>query len=303
VSVAGVLRGTTRRIDDALFGPETGARLVVLQGGLMGLFALRTITVPYYLMAPQPPALFRPVPMLSFLDRMPSRPVIAAAQAVVILCVLGWFVAGRFPVRQAGIRRATFIGAWAAFSFVIALAGSRGEVYHRELLLIWAAAPVLFAPTDVSFRDRERSRHTGWPIRTSIAFMSVSYFCTGFWKLRASGLDWVFSDNLQWALYWGRVRGAPPPWRELAYFIADRPVLAQISAAGILAFEILFPLVLFVPRMRPAFVVGAWLFHGGTFLMLGLDYWGYALVVTLVLVDWPPLVDRITRRTPAPQPT
>jgi hypothetical protein len=144
-------------------------------------------------------------------------------------------------------------------------------------------------------------------VRSSIAFLSVAYFCTGFQKLKVSGLEWIFSDNLQWALYWGRVRGAPPPWRELAFFIADRPWLSQLSAAFIVAFEIGFPIALFWKRSRPVFVAGAWAFHVGTYLMLGLDYWFYAFVVTLVLVDWPPLIDqisrRITRRTPTPQPT
>ena len=117
----------------------------------------------------------------------------------------------------------------------------------------------------------------------------------------ASGIDWIFSDNLSWALYWGRVRGDPPPWHSLGFFIADRPWLSQLSALFIVCFEVGFPLALFFKKVRPAFVTAAWLFHGGTFLMLGLDYWLWALVVTLVLVDWPKVVDRV-RRQPVPAP-
>lgn len=287
-----------RKLDDVMFGPETPARLVFLQGGLMVLFAARTISVPYYRLTPQPPGLFRPVPVIGFLDRMPPRALVLALEAIVVTATVVWFAAGRTSWRARG-RRIAFVVAWVGFLFLAALPASRGKIYHRDLLLLWGAVPMLLAPTDGRFGDRTPSRRTGWPVRSSIAFLSVAYFCTGFQKLSATGLDWIFSDNLRWALYWGRVRGAAPPWRELAFFIADRSWLAQLSAAGILLFEIGFPLALFFPRTRPAFIVAAWLFHGGTYLMLGLDYWFYAFVVTLVLVNWPPVIDRL-RRSPVP---
>ena len=297
--MSSVLAAVWRKLDDVLFGPETPARLVVLQGGFMLLFAGRMIAVPFYKLTPLPPGLFRPVPLISFLDRMPSRPVVIALQVMVVAATVTWFAVGRSHAWRARGRRIAFVTAWIGFLLLAALPASRGKIYHRDLLLVWGAAPLLLAPTDVSFRDRVPSRRAGWPVRSSIAFLSVAYFCTGFQKLRTSGLEWIFSDNLKWALYWGRVRGAPPPWRDLAFFIADRPWLAQLSAAGIVLFEIGFPLALFFPRTRPAIIVGAWLFHVGTYLMLGLDYWFYAFVVTLVLVNWPPVLDRI-RRAPAP---
>ncbi len=293
------LATTRRKVSDVLFGPETPARLLVLQGGFMVLFAGRTLAVPYYKLTPQPPGLFRPVPLIGFVDRMPPRAMVIALEVLVVAATIAWFAVGRSVDWRARGRRIAFVTAWIGFLFLAALPASRGKIYHRDLLLVWGAAPLLLAPTDVWFKDRVPSRRTGWPVRSSIAFLSVAYFCTGFQKLRTSGIDWIFSYNLAWALYWGRVRGAPPPWRELAFFIADRSWLAQVSAAGIVLFEIGFPLVLFFPRIRPAFIVGAWLFHGGTYLMLGLDYWFYAFVVTLVLVNWPPVIDRV-RRAPVP---
>ncbi|MSO79783.1 MAG: hypothetical protein EXQ79_09295 [Acidimicrobiia bacterium] len=300
--MTGSRKNVRSKLNDVVFGPETPARLFVLQAGFMVLFAGRALTVPFYKLTPQPAGLFRPVPPIGFLDQMPPRGVVIAVQLLVIAATVAWFLVGRSPEWRARGRRIAFVTAWIGFLFLAALPASRGKIYHRDLLLVWGAAPLLLAPTDVSFRDRVPSRRAGWPVRSSIAFLSVAYFCTGFQKIKVSGLEWIFSDNLQWALYWGRVRGAPPPWRELAFFIADRPWLAQLSAAGIVVFEIGFPLALFFPRIRPAFIVAAWFFHGGTYLMLGLDYWFYAFVVTLVLVNWPPVIDRV-RRTPVPAPT
>jgi len=298
-----VVRSIGRKLDDVMFGAETPARLLVLQGGFMVFFAARTLVEPPHRLTPQPPGLFRPVPMIEFLDRMPPRSLVIAGEAVVVLAVLAWFLVGRSPRWRARGRRIAYVSAWIVFVLLATLPASRGKIWHRDLLLIWGSAPLLLAPTDASFNDRTPSRRTGWPVRSSLAFLAVAYFCTGFQKLRASGLEWIFSDNLQWALYWGRVRGDPPPWRELAFFIADRPWLSQLSAAFIVAFEVGFFLVLFFPKTRLVFLLGAWAFHVGTYLMLGLDYWFYAFVVTLVLVDWPRVADRFTGRTPAPQPT
>ena len=285
-----------RWLNDVVFGPEAPARVLVLQGGFMAFFALRTFVVPYYKLTPQPPGLFRPVPLISFLDRMPPRPLVIAFEVVVVSAAIVWFAVWRSERWRPRVRRIAFVTAWLAFLFLAALPASRGKIYHRDLLLVWGSAPLLLAPTDISLRDRTPSRRKGWPVQASIAFLSVAYFSTGYEKLRVSGLDWIFSDNLRWALYWGRVRGAPPPWHQLGFFIADRPWLAHLSAAGIVAFEVGFPIALFWKRSRPAFVAGAWFFHVGTYLMLGLDYWFYAFVVTLVLVDWPKVVDRVRRR-------
>ncbi|MBM3671146.1 MAG: hypothetical protein FJW86_02995 [Actinobacteria bacterium] len=299
--MSGLLTVVRRTVHDAFFRPETPARLVVLQGGFMAFFAARILVEPAHRLTPQPPGLFRPVPMIELLDRMPPKGVVIAGEIIVLLAVAAWFRVGRSPEWRARGRRIAYVVAWVVFLLLATLPASRGKIWHRDLLLIWGSAPLLFAPTDGSWRDRRTTRRAGFAVNSSIAFLSVAYFCTGFQKLKASGLEWIFSDNLQWALYWGRVRGDPPPWRELAFFIADRPWLSQLSAAFIVAFEVGFILVLFFPKTRPAFIVAAWMFHVGTYLMLGLDYWFYAFVVTLVLVDWPRIAERV-RRQPVPAP-
>ena len=93
---------------------------------------------------------------------------------------------------------------------------------------------------------------------------------------------------MRWILYAGANGKAKVP--EAALFIADRPWLSHMAAAAVLGFELAFPLLLVSRRARPAIIVLAFGFHGGTWLTLGLDYWKYAFVVALLLVDWTPLV-------------
>jgi hypothetical protein len=79
----------------------------------------------------------------------------------------------------------------------------------------------------------------------------------------------------------------------VAVFLADHRPLPELFAAFILAFEVTFPLVVFFRRIRPAYVVAAWCFHLGTVLLLGLDYTMWPTTVTILLIDWPAVVDRV----------
>ncbi len=296
-----------RRVDDLLFGPEAPARLFAVQALFLVLIAGRTVLSPYPKLAGAPSALFKPAWAVSWLDAMPPRWVILLVQLGVVVAAATWFLVGRNPQWRGPVRRGAYAAAWLGFFFLAALRGSRGKIFHIELLLVWAALPLVFAPGDARWSDRRPQRRYGWTIRTAIAVMSVIYCFTGLQKLRASGLEWVFSDNMKWSLAWGRVRGAPPPLQDVAVWIAAHPPLPEIFAACILVFEVCFPLVVFVRRVRPAYVVAAWCFHMGTVLLLGLDYTMWPATVTILLIDWPAVADRFAarrahRRAPTPEP-
>lgn len=288
-------RGTAalRRIDDVLFGPEAPARLFAVQALFLVLIGVRTVLSPYPLLSPAPPVLFKAVPIVSFLDRQPPRGVIVAIQAIVVVAVITWFWVGKYPNRRAQVRRVAFAVAWLAFLALAAFRASRGKIFHIELLLVWGSLPLVFAPGDATWADRRPQRRTGWPIRSAIGVIATIYCLTGVWKLRNSGIDWVFSENMKWSLAWGRVRGEPPPWQDLGVFIADHLWMSQVAAGFILLFELTFPVVLFFKRVRPVYVVAAWMFHVGTFLLLGLDYMVWLCTVTILLIDWPRVADRL----------
>jgi hypothetical protein len=288
-------RSIGRRLDDLLFGPEAPARLVAVQGLFLVLISVRTILSPYPKLAGAPAGLFKPATVVSWLDRMPPRGVIIAVQAVIVAAAIAWFLIGRNPQWRGPIRRSTYAIAWLGFLFLAALRGSRGKIFHIELLLVWASLPLVFAPGDGRWSDRRPRRRSGWAIRTAIAVMAVIYCMTGIWKLRNSGLDWVFSDNMKWALAWGRVRGERPPLGDLGTFLAYHQWMTEVFAGFILAFECTFPLVVFFRRLRPLYIAAAWLFHLGTMGLLGLDYLVWPCTVTILLVDWPAVADRLQR--------
>ncbi len=292
-------RSVGQRLDDLLFGPEAPARLVAVQGLFLALISLRAILSPYPKLAGAPAGLFKPAWILSWLDHMPPRGVVIAVQLVIVAAAVTWFVIGRNPHLRGPIRRTMFAIAWLGFLFLAALRGSRGKIFHIELVLVWATLPLVFAPGDARWSDRTPKRRYGWPIRSAVGVMSAIYCMTGIWKLRNSGTDWIFSDNMKLSLLWGRVRGERPPLGDLGVWLADHHPLPRVFAGFILLFEVTFPLVIVFRRIRPLYVAAAWMFHLGTLLLLGLDYIVWSCTVTILLVNWPAVADRLGLFKPA----
>ena len=276
-----LIRRAGWRFDTWLFPAKTERQLSAVVTGLAALMGLQMAFFPWSELAQLPPSLVRPVPVLWFLDSMPPAGAIVAVQVVGVvaaaLAAFGW----RRPV--------TFALTWLPYFLLAALRASRGKIQHNDLLLLVAAAPFLLAPATRPLRRASTtlSRRWGWPISTALTVVAGAYFFTGLRKLVASGLAWVASDNMRWILYAGADGKAKLP--EVALFIADRPWLAHLAAFGVMAFELGFPFLLLSRRTRPVLIALAFAFHGGTWVVLGLDYWKYAFVVTLLLVNWRPL--------------
>jgi hypothetical protein len=223
------------------------------------------------------------VPLLGWLDRMPSAGVFIAIQVVGGLAALA-AVLRRQP-------RLAFAVAWASYLVLAGLRGSRGKVLHNDLLLLWASAPFLLAPTAVDVRDRISRRAYGWPVRVATVITALVYFFAGYHKLRRSGPDWVLGDNMRYVLLWGPSIGEAQ-WEGMARWVGEHVWAAKASGAFIFGLEITFPVVLFVRRLQVWYALAAVFLHITTWFVLGLDYWAWAITVSLLLVDWPALAER-----------
>jgi hypothetical protein len=156
--------------------------------------------------------------------------VIIAVQVMIVAAAVTWFVIGRNPQWRGPIRRTTFAVAWVGFLFLAALRGSRGKIFHIELVLVWATLPLVFAPGDARWSDRTPKRRYGWPIRSAIGVMSAIYCMTGIWKLRNSGLDWVSLRQHEALAAVGRGWCARPPLGDVGVWLADTTPLPRVFA-------------------------------------------------------------------------
>jgi hypothetical protein len=276
-----------RAVDDALFGPESGARLLVAHVGLTVLIGLRIGFGPYRHLAETPDALVEPVAILFWLDSMPPVAVIIGVQVIGVLAAVAAALRRR--------TRLTYAVAWLCYLVLAGLFGSRGKVMHNDLLLLWCSAVFLLAPTDVSLRDRVRRAVTGWPVRVSMVVAALIYFFAGYHKLRRSGLDWAIGDNFRYIMLWGPSYGQAR-WETMADWIGARLWASRLSSASLFLFELTFPVAVFVRWLRPWYAVGAVVLHVLTWLLLGLDYWAWAGAVLILFFDWPAIVDRVRAR-------
>lgn len=264
-------------VDGRLFAPGRAHRLATVRAGLAVVMGLRLALGPYAGLAGQPGALFDPPALLAWLPRMPGRGVLVGLQVAGTAAALA-VLAHRRP-------RAAFAVAWACLLVLAGLRGSLGKILHNDVLVLLAAVPLLAAPGGARRGDPDRSAAWGWPVRAATVVVAVAYFASGAQKLLRSGLDWVTGDNMRWIMYQAADQGLAPT-RSLARAVADRPWLATAVAGAVLAVELAAPLALASRRARPWYALAAVALHLGTWLTLGLDYWGWALTVAVVLPAW-----------------
>ncbi|HEX2730116.1 MAG TPA: HTTM domain-containing protein [Polyangiaceae bacterium] len=122
------------------------------------------------------------------------------------------------------------------------------------------------------------------------ACLAAVYFFPGLWKLVQSGPAWVFSSNLQNQMYykWAQF-GVVPELRP------DRhPWLMHWGAAGVVLFELAFPLLMLTRATRLLAAVGGLVFHE---LAARTMYLGFSALTWcyVALVDWSALSSWLRR--------
>ena len=272
-----------RRVERWLFAPEDARRLAGIRIGLCVLLAYRLAAHDYDAFAAHH-VRFLPHFYMDVFAHMPSPDLASGLQILgitaAIAAALGIALRITLPV--------AFVGGL----ILNGMLNSAGRVMVRDALLILCLAVIgasgraacdvwaVRAPKRRAFGERY-----GWPIRTAMVVIALAYFFAALQKWRYSGPAWVTSDNLRWILY------AQPHPNGLALFIADRPLLAHLFAAGALLLETFFPLVLLMPRLRWLLIPAVVTMHVAIQVALGLDYSAQWLTVLIVFVNWPVVVD------------
>lgn len=112
----------------------------------------------------------------------------------------------------------------------------------------WRRGRVL-PPDDAEYR---------WPIRFVWVALSLIFCAAGIAKLRHSGLEWIFSDNLALLLLRQQYHISDgEPLTRWGIFVAGNGYLAQALALMSVAVETLFPLTLFSRYARYLLVPGS----------------------------------------------
>ncbi|HZD68203.1 MAG TPA: hypothetical protein VFA45_04545, partial [Actinomycetes bacterium] len=301
------LAAAARAVDAWLFRPGDPRRLAALRIGLGAVLTIRLATGPYLDLAQQPAALFRPISFMKLLPAMPPPafvlPVQVLAAAAAALATVGLCTRLTLPL------------AWLLAVPLIAMTSSLGKTVHNDVLLLLCLLPLLPSPAgaawslDAGRRRRRGGRRPdpswrfGWPVWTAMAVVAGAYFFSGLAKLLHAGPGWVTSGNLRWVLY--ASSDSQPQPNPAALLVADRPWLAHLLAAGVIAVELAFPLALWRPRLARLLVPSVVALHAGIWVAMRLDYWPMAATVVIVMTDWSALArrsraDRLLRKGAPP---
>ncbi|MBM0276469.1 HTTM domain-containing protein [Micromonospora tarensis] len=155
------------------------------------------------------------------------------------------------------------------------IAMSYGKVDHDRFGLLVALA-VLPTAGRARHGDATRTEAGGWALRVTQIAVVCTYFLAAFAKLRFGGLDWLTGSVLARAII---RRGT-----DLADLIAQVPYLLIAAQIGIVAFELLSPVVFFLPpRCRLAMVGFFYSFHTVTIATITISFAPHLAAMTSFL--------------------
>ncbi|HEV8346068.1 MAG TPA: hypothetical protein VGQ16_05820 [Vicinamibacterales bacterium] len=215
------------------------------------------------------------------------------------------------------------LGLWTRMSAVVAallgtyllgLPHNFGATQHFDTLVVFAfcilavsragdarSLDSLLHPSRRRATPRFGAEYT-WPIRAMWVLTALIFFGAGTSKLRHSGIEWVWSDNLQLLLmraYYHVSDG--DPLTSLGLVIAQHPLAARVFAATSLAIETLYFVALFSRRARPFIGVAGIAMLVGIRVLMGPTFEPF-LICALFCVPWHRVEALIARLFISPSP-
>jgi len=196
--------------------------------------------------------------------------------------------------------RVSTVSSFILGTYLIGLPMNFGKVGHNEGLLVFVFGIMALSRCGDSCSidrliwkarrrndtSRQRPQVSGeytWPVRAVWLTFALIFFAAGVSKLRQSGLEWVFSDNMAVLLLRAQFEGkSAVPW---VFFLAQHQWLTQLMAAATVAVEVGYPLALFSRRARWILVPSVFSMQIGISLLMGVTFSSF-LICNLFWVRW-----------------
>jgi hypothetical protein len=130
-----------------------------------------------------------------------------------------------------------------------------------------------------------------WPVRAVWVVFALTFFAAGVSKLRHSGLEWIFSDNMAISLITAQYHNSNlDPLTSWGLYLAQHAWLLHLVAAGTIVLEVSYPLALFSSKARWVIVPSVFFMLVGVRLLLGPTFDQF-LICHLFWVPW----ERVSR--------
>ncbi|MGB7159366.1 MAG: hypothetical protein WBD40_14965 [Tepidisphaeraceae bacterium] len=129
-----------------------------------------------------------------------------------------------------------------------------------------------------------------WPIRAVWLVLAMVFFNSAVAKLRKSGIEWAFSENL--AVLMVRLNYFNKPTTDWGIRLANIPAFGHAMGVAAIMVELFFPLVLFSRIARWVLVPAAFMMQVGNKALLGVDFTGF-MFAYVFFIDWGWLAGRM----------
>lgn len=221
-----------------------------------------------------------PIPLFQYLHLHPlSREVLVGLQFVWRVTLIGSCVG--FATRV------STVVAFVLGIYFIGLPHNFGKTHNLDAIVLLTMGVMAFARSGdgwsldrLLWRRQQPQRPSGeytWPIRLVWLLLTTVFFGAGISKLRHSGLEWVFSENLAVVLVQSNA-----PW---GFRIAKHGLLCKFIAALTVLGETGAPLALVNPTLRLLIIPGLFLMQLGIWFVMNVNFRPF-MVCYLFWVPW-----------------
>ena len=197
------------------------------------------------------------------------------------ICIISGIVA------MLGYRTMTSLRIFAiTYLLLVSHMWSFGELHHPRIAPVWFLLVLFFTPCghrfsiDAIIRKNKVHRSSeqllspkeyAWPGNLFLALIAYSYSYSAIWKLGyQGGIEWMNGLTTRFYLFIGDVEFMTSTERNsLYYWIYDSLPALRFAGIMTIAFELFFPLSLFVRSLRLPFLFIAFAFHLGNYALRG----------------------------------
>lgn len=268
------------------FYPSSPLNLGLCRALFFGALFILYYDVNFARWAESPASTWIPVWIFELLH-LPLLPAGAlAAMHVALLVSLGLACLGLFT-------RVSTASSLVLGLYLVGLSNNFGKVSHSGALAVFVIGIMALSRCGDAFsldrliwRRGERESDSGeytWPVRAVWVLFALIFFGAGSSKLRHSGLEWVFSDNLAILLIHAQLKSD-----DLLLplgFLSEYPWLILLLAAGTIVIEVGYPLVLVSRPARLFWVPGAFFMQVGISLSMDITFKEF-FICNLFWIPW-----------------
>jgi hypothetical protein len=179
-------------------------------------------------------------------------------------------------------------------AFYEGLVRSFGHFNHDEMIALYFLAVLAFTPCGDAFSlDSWSERRRKWsatfvyayPILLMQLLLAWAYFSSALVKLRVAGLKYFAADNLPVLAIYHSLDNLHDTTFRLAFSLPQIRWVLPVVVGVALLWELLFPLAIFVRRLRLWILGFGVVFHVSTLFVMNV-FFPFFLMMYLVFVDW-----------------